>query len=133
MEEAAEPAVTGRSILVVDDEESIQRLLGGILQMDGHRVDTASNGKEALERLARRSYDMIITDIKMPVMDGRELYQRLVERDRALAARTIFITGDTVNADTRTFLQRIPNPCLAKPFRVREVRETIASVLDDGD
>ena len=131
VEEETEPAVTGRSILVVDDEESIQRLLGGILQMDGHRVDTASNGKEALERLARRSYDMIITDIKMPVMDGRELYQWLLERDGALAGRTIFITGDTVNSETRTFLQRIPNQCLAKPFRVREVREAIAAVLGD--
>jgi two-component system NtrC family sensor kinase len=130
-EEEPESTITGRSILVVDDEESIQRLLGSILQMDGHRVDTASNGTEALERIGRRRYDVIITDIKMPDMDGRDLYQRLLDLDRSLAQRTVFITGDTVSPDTRSFLQRVRNPCLAKPFRVREVRETIEQILSD--
>ena len=125
---AAGPA---RSILVVDDEESIQRLLGSILQMDGHAVDTARNGAEALEYLTRHRYDLVITDIKMPDMDGRELYQRLKELDSELARRTVFITGDTVSPETRRFLQQIRNPCLAKPFRMREVRETVLKVLAD--
>ena len=131
-EAAPEPAITGRSILVVDDEESIQRLLGSILELDGHRVDTARNGREALKRIERQHYDMIITDIKMPDMDGRELYQRLLELDRNLAERTVFITGDTVSPDTRTFLDQVDNPCLAKPFRVRDVRETIDQILSAG-
>ncbi|MCH8993793.1 MAG: response regulator [Chloroflexi bacterium] len=131
-EAAPEPAITGRSILVVDDEESIQRLLGSILELDGHRVDTARNGREALKRIERQHYDMIITDIKMPDMDGRELYQRLLELDRDLAERTVFITGDTVSPDTRTFLEQVDNPCLAKPFRVRDVRETIDQILSAG-
>jgi len=122
-------AVAGHSILVVDDEESIQRLLGSILEMDGHRVDTARNGRDALERIGRRRYDMVITDIKMPDMDGRGLYQRLLELDAGLARRTVFITGDTVSPDTRKFLESVDNPCLSKPFRVREVRETIAQML----
>ena len=117
---------------MVDDEASIQRLLGSILQMDGHQVDTARNGVEALERIDRQHYDVVITDIKMPDMDGRDLYQRLLELDRALARRTIFITGDTVSPETRSFLQQVRNPCLAKPFRVREVRETILQVLGNG-
>ncbi len=126
-----EPSVTGRSILVVDDEESIQRLLGSVLQMDNHLVDTASNGREALERIAERTYDLVITDIKMPDMGGRELYEELERRDPRLASRTIFITGDTVSPDTRTFLQQVNNPMLAKPFRVREVRETISRILGE--
>jgi two-component system NtrC family sensor kinase len=132
--EQAEPeaAVAPRSILVVDDEESIQRLLGSILELDGHQVEVARNGVEALERIARRRYDLIITDIKMPDMDGRELHRRLAERDASLAHRTIFITGDTVSPDTRTFLQTVNNPCLTKPFRVRDVRETIAQVLAES-
>jgi two-component system NtrC family sensor kinase len=128
-EAVPEPTVTGRSILVVDDEQSIQRLLGSILEMDGHRVETARNGREALRRLERGRYDLVITDIKMPDMDGRELYQQLLRRDRALAERTVFITGDTVSPETRTFLQQVDNPCLAKPFRVRQVREAIAQIL----
>ena len=65
----------------------------------------------------------------MPDMDGRALYQKLVELDAGLARRTVFITGDTVSPDTRTFLESVDNPCLSKPFRVREVRETIAQML----
>ncbi|MGB2695373.1 MAG: ATP-binding protein [Dehalococcoidia bacterium] len=132
-EEEQASTVTGRSVLVVDDEASIQRLLGSILQMDGHHVDTARNGVEALEYISRRRYDVIITDIKMPDMDGRELYQRLLEHDRAMAGRTIFITGDTVSPETRKFLQDVRNPCLAKPFRVRDVRDTITQVLEQHD
>ena len=128
--EPEEPAAPGSAILVVDDEESIQRLLGSILEMDGHRVDTAGNGREALDRIARRNYDMVITDIKMPEMDGRELYDRLRREYPGLAERTVFITGDTVSPETRDFLQRVDNPCLAKPFRVRQVRETISAILE---
>ena len=126
-----EQSVKGRSILVVDDEESIQRLLGSVLQMDNHLVDTASNGREALERIAERTYDLVITDIKMPDMGGRELFEQLVKQDPRLAARTIFITGDTVSPDTRSFLQQVNNPVLAKPFRVRDVRETIERILSE--
>ena len=128
-----EAAVAPRSILVVDDEESIQRLLGSILELDGHDVETARNGIEALELLKRRHYDVVITDIKMPDMDCRELYDRLTALDSALAHRTIFITGDTVSPDTRSFLQRVNNPCLTKPFRVRDVRETIAQLLAEAE
>jgi two-component system NtrC family sensor kinase len=126
------PSVDAHAILVVDDEQSIQRLLGSILQMDGHLVDTARNGREALDYIAQRRYDVIITDIKMPDMNGRDLYQALLDLDQDLARRTIFITGDTVSPETRDFLQQVRNPCLAKPFRVREVRETISSILSDG-
>jgi len=125
---AQETAV--RTVLVVDDEESIRTLLRGILGIDGHKVDVAANGREALERIGRQHYDVIITDIKMPVMDGQALYRRLKEIDRDLARRMIFITGDTVGADTRTFLHRINNPCLPKPFRVREVREAVDRALN---
>ncbi len=118
-----------RNILVVDDEESIRNLLRGILGLDGHVVEVATNGAEALERVGRRQYDVVITDIKMPVMDGQALYRRLKEIDRDLARRVIFITGDTVNAETRNFLHRISNPCLPKPFRVRDVREMVERAL----
>jgi two-component system NtrC family sensor kinase len=126
-------AVPTRSVLVVEDEESIQQLLTGLLTMDGHHVDVARNGLEALERVADRRYDVIITDIKMPEMDGQELYRRLQEQDPDLARRTVFITGDTVSVETRRFLERVSNPCLAKPFRMREVRETVERLIEQAD
>jgi CheY-like chemotaxis protein len=76
-----------------------------------------------------RQYDLIITDIKMPEMSGQEFYKRVRDIDREQAERMVFITGDTVNVATRQFLQRISNPCLAKPFRVEEIREIVEHQL----
>jgi two-component system NtrC family sensor kinase len=121
--------VERRRILVVDDEESIQKLLTGVLEMDGHDVTVASNGREALDRVKRQSFDLIITDVKMPVMGGPDLYRSLVDSRNPLAQRVIFVTGDTVAPDTRQFLQGVPNPVLAKPFRLREVRDSVRAAL----
>ncbi len=118
-----------RRILVVDDEVSIQNLLIGVLEMDGHTVSTASNGREALDRVAQEAFDLIITDVKMPVMGGPDLYQQLSDAGNPLARRVIFITGDTVAPDTRRFLQSVDNAVLAKPFRLRDVRESVRATL----
>ncbi len=132
-EPAPEPAADApperRRILVVDDEESIQRLLTGVLEMDGHEVLVATNGREALDRVAREPFDLIISDIKMPVMGGSELHRQLRDRGSPLARRMIFITGDTVAPETRDFLQTVENEVLAKPFRLRDVRETVRRAL----
>ena len=125
----APTAVDRRRILVVDDEEAIQQLLAGVLEMDGHDVAIANNGREALDRVGREPFDLIITDIKMPVMGGPDLYKRLRDEGNPLAQRVIFITGDTVAPDTRKFLQGIKNTVLSKPFRLRDVRESVASAL----
>jgi two-component system NtrC family sensor kinase len=127
--EAVHPQVGCCNILVVDDESSIQSLLRDVLSLDGHQVDVASSGAEALRRMYDRQYDLIITDIKMPEMSGQEFYKRVRDIDREQAERMVFITGDTVNVATRQFLQRISNPCLAKPFRVEEIREIVEHQL----
>jgi len=121
--------VERRRILVVDDEESIQKLLAGVLEMDGHDVQVANNGREALERVAREPFDLIITDVKMPVMGGPDLYKHLHDANSPLARRVIFITGDTVANETRHFLQSVENAVLAKPFRLRDVRQAVQEAL----
>ena len=130
--EEARFEIGARSILVVDDESSIQSLLHDILNMDGHHVDVAGSGAEALQRMFDRQYDLIITDIKMPEMSGQEFYRRVREIDREQAERMVFITGDTVNVATRQFLQRISNPCLVKPFKVEEIREIVERQLSQS-
>jgi two-component system NtrC family sensor kinase len=127
--EAPHSEVGARSILVVDDESSIQTLLRDVLNMDGHQVDVAGSGAEALRCMFDRQYDLIITDIKMPEMSGQEFYRRVREIDREQAGRMVFITGDTVNVATRQFLQRVSNPCLVKPFKVEEIREIVEHQL----
>ena len=61
------------SILIVDDDEIILRELSELLNQDGHQIETASTGEEALEHIEKSSYDIIFTDLKMPGMDGLEL------------------------------------------------------------
>jgi two-component system, NtrC family, sensor kinase len=128
-EPAQPPAGERRRVLVVDDEESIQKLLTGVLEMDGHQVLVAKNGREALDIARRGGLDLIITDMKMPVMGGAELYTTLRDANDPLASRVIFITGDTVAPDTRRFLQGVDNAVLAKPFRLREVRKAVQAAL----
>lgn len=117
-------------VLVVDDEPAIVELLTDILTMDGHGVDIAKNGKMAMQKLSRTSYDHVITDINMPQMDGRELYRRISEIDPSLAANVIFITGDSVSRDTREYLDSTGNYYLVKPFDLHDLREMLNKVLN---
>ncbi|MBE0557361.1 MAG: response regulator, partial [Proteobacteria bacterium] len=68
-------------ILIVDDEERIRHLLSIMLSRRGYQVEQAGDGVEALEMIGATSYDMIVTDIKMPRMDGVELLKRVMEMD----------------------------------------------------
>lgn len=124
------PAISGRKVLVVDDEESIRLLLHDILRLDRHAVTVAKNGLEAIELVEKESFDIIITDMKMPELDGASFYKRVRERDPDQAKRIVFITGDTVNPETRTFLQNISNPVLSKPFKIGPLRDAIEAALE---
>jgi two-component system response regulator GlrR len=83
--------MAGEKIIVVDDEDMIRELCYHILSAEGYQVATVSNGSTALEELARMPADLMITDIKMPGMDGLELFERVKEQNQDLV--TIFITG----------------------------------------
>jgi two-component system NtrC family sensor kinase len=124
------PPVSARRVLVVDDEISIRQLLFEILSLDQHSVALASSGVEAADLVEREGFDVIITDMKMPGMDGASFYRQVRQRDPAQARRIIFITGDTVSPDTRAFLQRVSNPVLSKPFKIGPLRDAIESVLN---
>jgi len=123
-------AVSSRRVLVVDDEVSIRQLLYEILSLDKHSVALASSGIEAADLVEREGFDVIITDMKMPGMDGASFYRQVRQRDPAQARRIIFITGDTVSPDTRAFLQRVSNPVLSKPFKIGPLKDAIESVLN---
>lgn len=120
----------GSRILVVDDEQAIRDLLVGLLALDGHRVEAVRTGVEALQRLAEHPYDAIITDIRMPEMDGIEFYNRILHEYPQLARRVIFTTGDTISPDTRAFVEATTAPFLAKPFQLRAVREVVRTVVE---
>ena len=83
--------MAGEKILVVDDEDMIRDLCYHILSAEGYQVATVSNGAAALEELERTPVDLLITDIKMPGMDGLELFERVKGRNQDLV--TIFHYG----------------------------------------
>jgi two-component system NtrC family sensor kinase len=127
---SAAPAVSSRGeILVVDDEEVLLDILSQALQMDGHRVESALNGASALRMIRQKRYDLIISDLKMPGMDGQELYEKVLEMDRSLARRIIFSTGDVVSPETRDFLDATGNAYLQKPFDIEQIRRVVITSL----
>ena len=129
---AAVAGPAGR-ILVVDDEEGIRAMLADILIADGHVVEQAVDGREALERLREADYDLVISDLIMPRLDGPGLYEELFRRDPKMARHLVFITGDTLSAAAREFLQRVDRPAIEKPFVPNEVRQAVGLALERTD
>jgi two-component system NtrC family sensor kinase len=117
------------AILVVDDEREIAEVLAEILTGDGHQVDIAADGTEALERLPTRPYDLILSDVKMPRLDGPGLLREIERRNPALARRFIFLTGDDLSTHTASLLDSLPQSRLNKPFDILAVRRTVARAL----
>jgi two-component system NtrC family sensor kinase len=129
---AATPRGAARSgtILVVDDEPHILHYMRATLEAWGHRVETASDGAEALAMARRGGHDLIITDVRMPRLGGREFYERLAGEHPAVAARVVFATGDAVRDDTMAFIERSGRPFLHKPFKLAELRSTVSAALE---
>jgi two-component system NtrC family sensor kinase len=117
------------TILVVDDEPEVADVLVSMLELDGHRVEVAPNGLVALERLDRGSYDLVMSDLRMPELNGPGLYRRLAEAGHPIVRRFVFVTGDVLGPETHEFLERSRVPALAKPFVLAEVRGLIRQIL----
>jgi PAS domain S-box-containing protein len=130
------PPLQGKSILVVDDEPQIADVLVQTLSNDGQHVETATDGVMALDKLQRHTYDLILSDLRMPAMDGPGLYREAERHYPGLERRIIFLTGDTMSSQTRAFLEQTRVPCLPKPFSLQEVRQVVQRVLratQDGE
>ena len=115
-------------VLVVDDEPHILHYMRATLEAWGHVPVVALNGREGLELAERESFDLVISDLRMPEFGGREFYEELARRQPAMAGRVVFSTGDTVRGDTLAFLESIDRPYLHKPFSLSELRTLLAAV-----
>ncbi len=130
---AAPAAPTGQRLLIIDDEPDIAQLLEMILAGSGFQTKTASNGSDALQILSNETFDAILSDMRMPGLDGQALYKRICEIKPALAKRVIFVTGDTHRGATREFLDATGNLWLGKPFRVDDVVNRVQEALQRAD
>jgi CheY-like chemotaxis protein len=105
-------------------------MLAEILTADGHSVAIAEGGEEALQTLATAPFDLIISDLIMPDMDGPGLYRHLQDSRPDLAGRIIFMTGDTLSSRASAFVAATLRPMIEKPFTPEEARRTVQDVLD---
>ena len=121
------PFVGEERFLVVDDHAPLRRLVASLLARRG-AVDTATEGSEALERLREHFHECIVTDIRMPGMDGLELYRRAVEYDPHMKRRFLFYSGDMSPAHDR-YIREHSLQFLRKPFGLEEFRTAIDAIL----
>ncbi len=124
---ALRPART--RVLLVEDEALVADMLEDLLVMEGHDVDRAANGREALARVRARAYGLVVTDVRMPDLGGAAFYRELAGVDPALARRVVFVTGDLVSPDTRRFLEETGLRYVEKPFAVADFQSAIRRAL----
>ena len=124
---------TGRAcILVVDDEPQVAALMADFLELEGYEVETAKNGREALEKIAARSYDAILSDLRMPELDGVGLSRELEQRHQGLLLRLAFVSGTTEPPEYASFLERTGATVLSKPFAVADLHRLVQRLLQDS-
>ncbi len=119
----------GMKALVLDDEPILLDLLNVALEDSGFHVDRTSSGKDALDMIKRDGYDVIISDIKMPGMDGKTFYGEVKSVRPEYLSKIIFISGDSLNKETQAFLKRSGNYSLKKPFTVDQLNLIISKVI----
>jgi two-component system response regulator AtoC len=121
----------GRQILVVDDEPKMRRVLEILLQKMGHRVLGASNGVEALALFQANSVDLVITDLRMPEMDGIELLAAL--RAQASDVPVMVITAHGTIETAVTAMKHGACDYILRPFDIDVVEHAVARVLNDAE
>jgi len=117
------------SLLVVEDDEVVRAMIVRVLEQAGYQVETGTDGLNALEKIAATGYDLIICDVRMPRLSGIDLYKRLTSAGSQPPGRFLFITGDTVSAETIGFIESNRIPYLGKPFEIQELLDAVNQEL----
>jgi two-component system response regulator PilR (NtrC family) len=118
-------------ILVVDDEESMREFLCILLQRDGHKVEAVGDGQQAVARLKDCSYDLIVSDIKMPKLDGFALLEYV--RERSPATAIIMITAFSTTEQAVDAMKKGAYDYITKPFKNEEIRLVVENALERLD
>ena len=116
------------SILIVDDEPDVCLLLQHLLQGSGYRTQIAHNGRQALERLERESFDLLLLDVWMPQMNGMELLAEL--RSRWMLPKVIVMSADGAPQTVLSAVKEQAYHYIMKPFKPDELTSLVADVLE---
>lgn len=117
------------TVLVVDDEAPLRRILERLLVREGYRVISAGDGETAYQMLASEQADAILLDINLPAMSGLALYLAIVNRWPALEGRIALMSGDADTEDVAAWIEHHHCVVLRKPFDVKDVVRWVADVM----
>jgi CheY-like chemotaxis protein len=129
-ESAKQQPITPKQILVVDDQEMVAETIRMLLTISGHKVDVAKDGEEALAMFGAGKYDLVVTDLSLPRMDGFELAAAIKERSPAQPIILITAHAESIKADKER-LSKV-DFVMGKPFSVEQIREVIAKIFVSG-
>jgi PAS domain S-box-containing protein len=120
------------NVLVLDDEKSIADMIGEMLTLLGYRTTICNLATQALEKIDGQDFDLIISDFRMPGINGRQFFNLAIQKKPELATRIIFLTGDIVNTETQEFLKSTGNPHIGKPFNLNSVKKVVAEAIESN-
>ncbi|MDL2261240.1 response regulator [Methanimicrococcus sp. OttesenSCG-928-J09] len=119
-----------KKILLIEDNIMNSELVKDILEMENYGITSVTNGKDALDILETESFDLILTDINLPKLDGLELIKILCESGNIVPV--IAMTSDLTTKDGLTFEEVGFDNFIQKPFKIGEFRKLIKSYLDES-
>ncbi len=122
-----------KKILVIEDELDVRRNLEDLLEAEGFEILSAEDGKEGYELAIHSDPDLILSDIRMPKMDGLELLQKLQENSRTSIIPFIFLTAKTENSDIRHGMVSGADDYILKPFKIDDVLNAINSRIKKNE
>jgi CheY-like chemotaxis protein len=113
-------------ILLTEDDDSVRAFVSRALELDGHKVETACDGVEAMERLTAQDgrYDLLVSDVKMPLMDGIALAHRAADQWPGLPI--LLMTGFADQRERAADLSRVIRDVVTKPFTLQQIREAVS-------
>ena len=119
-----------QKILTVDDSLVIRNIISTILKSSGFDVDTAINGIDGLEKIYTNSYDLVISDINMPKMDGLKMVQTLRENDEYKDLKIIVLSTEEEEEDKKRGLEAGANIYLVKPVKPKDLVTNVKMLLE---
>jgi PAS domain S-box-containing protein len=122
-------SLQGQKVLVVDDEAFLLECLVDAIGSWGSQATPCSQGAEAIQKLESGRYDLIVSDIRMPGLNGIQLYDWIRAEQPHMAGRILFTTGDSFDPDTHAFLERVQAPYLGKPFDLKKLKRSLTDLL----
>jgi two-component system NtrC family sensor kinase len=125
----APESVSGAAVLLVEDESALATAVMDALRDAGYAAEWAADGEEALTKISRHAYDVVVCDLKMPRLDGMAFYRSLTAVAPQLAKHVVFVTGDVADAEAEKFFEESGCRWLAKPFRLADLLRVVREGL----